>query len=497
MNISEAPGTQSELTQPEVKSIIIGVILAMFLAALDQTIVATAMPTIGRELGDIEHLSWVVSAYLLAATAVTPLYGKASDIYGRRPTLLVSISVFMVGSIACALAPNLVTLIIARAIQGLGGGGLLSLGQTIIADIVTPRERPRYQIYIAGVFVVSSLMGPLLGGIFAEYMHWSMIFWINLPLGFLAFWMTYSLLKKLPRHERPHKLDIVGAVLMTAATVSFMLALSWAGVHYPWTSSQIISLLVASAILWVLFAIRLKTAVEPLIPSAILRNRVVAMGTCAAAFAMGTFIGLSIYVPLYLEMLYQLSASRSGLALIPLMAGTVMGATISARVMVRVTHYKRLPTIGLALSAVGMGFLTLHSDPLPLYALLGLLAVISLGLGSILPVTTISIQNAVEPYQMGTATATMNFFRQLGGAIIVALFGAMVLAGVPDEKVQNLSQETLFLLARSGSLGPVFQGIFGISALCLALSFLFFMLMEERPLRGGAVRASDSQTATE
>lgn len=495
MNVNETQSVQSELTQPEVKSIIIGVMLAMFLAALDQTIVATAMPTIGRELGDIEHLPWVVTAYLLAATAVTPLYGKASDIYGRRPTLLVSISVFMIGSIACALAPNITTLIIARGVQGLGGGGLLSLGQTIIADIVTPRERPRYQIYIAGVFVVSSLAGPLLGGVFSEYAHWSMIFWINMPLGLLAFWMTYSLLKKLPRHERPHKLDIVGAILMTTATVSFMLALSWGGVHYPWTSSQIIGLLVASAMLWVLFAIRLKTAVEPLIPSAILRNRVVAMGTCAAGFAMGTFIGLSIYLPLYLEMFYRLSASRSGLALIPLMVGTVVGATISARVMVRVAHYKRLPTIGLALSTVGMCFLAAQAEPLSLYALLALFAIISIGLGSILPVTTICIQNAVEPHQMGTATATMNFFRQLGGAIIVALFGAIVLSGVPDDKVQNLSQETLFVLARDGSLGPVFQGIFGISALCLALSFLFFVLMEQKPLRGGAVKASDNQTA--
>jgi EmrB/QacA subfamily drug resistance transporter len=491
MNIQEAQPAQTELKPAEVRSIIIGVLLAMFLAALDQTIVATAMPTIGRELGDLEHLPWVVSAYLLAATAVTPLYGKASDIYGRRSTLLVGISVFVIGSIACALAPNLVSLIIARAVQGLGGGGLLSLGQTIIADIVTPRERPRYQVYIVGVFMVSSLAGPLLGGVFAQYLHWSMIFWINLPLGIAAFWMTYALLKKLPRHERPHKLDILGSVLMVAATVTLMLALSWAGVHYAWRSLEIFGLVATSAMLWMLFLIRLRTAHEPLIPSAIFKNGVVFSGIAAAFFAMGTFIGLAIYVPLYLEALYQLSASRSGFALIPFMVGTITGAAISARVMVRVINYKRMPIIGMAMATLGLAFLAFQSTPLPLPFLLCVFTVISLGLGSILPVTTISIQNAVEPYQMGIATATMNFFRQLGGAIIVAMFGAIVLSGVPDDKMPNLTQELLYTLMRAGGFNSVFQGIFGISAMCLALSLLFLILMEQKPLRSGAVKASD------
>jgi EmrB/QacA subfamily drug resistance transporter len=491
MNIQEAQPAQTELKPAEVRSIIIGVLLAMFLAALDQTIVATAMPTIGRELGDLEHLPWVVSAYLLAATAVTPLYGKASDIYGRRSTLLVGISVFVIGSIACALAQNLVCLIIARAVQGLGGGGLLSLGQTIIADIVTPRERPRYQVYIVGVFMVSSLAGPLLGGVFAQYLHWSMIFWINLPLGIAAFWMTYALLKKLPRHERPHKLDILGSVLMVAATVILMLALSWAGVHYAWRSLEIFGLVATSAMLWMLFLIRLRTAHEPLIPSAIFKNGVVASGIAAAFFAMGTFIGLAIYVPLYLEALYQLSASRSGFALIPFMVGTITGAAISARVMVRVINYKRMPIIGMAMATLGLAFLAFQSTPLPLPFLLCVFTVISLGLGSILPVTTISIQNAVEPYQMGIATATMNFFRQLGGAIIVAMFGAIVLSGVPDDKMPNLTQELLYTLMRAGGFNSVFQGIFGISAMCLALSLLFLILMEQKPLRSGAVKASD------
>lgn len=223
---TDAAAGPAPLDHAAIRSIIIGIMLAMLLAALDQTIVATALPTIGRELGDVEHLPWVVSAYLLAATAVTPLYGKFSDIHGRRVTLLVSISVFIVGSVACAAAPTMLVLILARALQGLGGGGLISLAQTIIADVVQPKERGRYQGYIASVFVTSSVVGPVLGGVFAEHLHWSVIFWINLPLGLAAFWMTSGALRRLPRHERPHRLDVLGAVLMVAATVALMLALT-------------------------------------------------------------------------------------------------------------------------------------------------------------------------------------------------------------------------------------------------------------------------------
>src|SRR3954471_11397106 len=213
------------LGRAEIRSIVIGIMVAMLLAALDQTIIATALPTIGRELHDLEHLSWVVTAYLLASTAVTPLYGKFSDTHGRRVTLLIGIATFIVGSIACALAPTMLALILARGLQGLGGGGLISLAQTIIADLVSPKERSRYQVYFASVFVTSSLIGPVLGGFFAEHLHWSVIFWINLPLGLLALWMTNSSLKRLPRHDRPHRLDLLGAGLLVLATVTFMLAL--------------------------------------------------------------------------------------------------------------------------------------------------------------------------------------------------------------------------------------------------------------------------------
>src|SRR4051812_42083763 len=301
MDARVEPAPPQPLTHLEIRSIIFGIMLAMLLAALDQTIVATAMPTIGRELGDLEHLPWIVTAYLLASTAVTPLYGKFSDTHGRRVTLLIGIATFLVGSVACVLAPTMLALIFARGMQGLGGGGLISLAQTIIADVVAPKERGRYQVYIASVFMASSLLGPVLGGFIAEHLHWSVIFWINIPLGLLALWMTNASLRRLPRHDRRHRLDVLGAVLLVGATVSLMLALSWGGLRYPWISPQVLGLVAASALLWALFALRQRVAREPLIPLDVLRNPVVRSGTLAACFGMGVYIGLSIYLPIYFE----------------------------------------------------------------------------------------------------------------------------------------------------------------------------------------------------
>ncbi len=341
------------LSHAEIRTIVIGVMLAMFLAALDQTIVATALPTIGRELHNVADLPWVVTAYLVAATAATPLYGKFSDIHGRRITMLVAISTFIVGSLVCALAPSMFVLIAGRALQGLGGGGLISLAQTAVADVAAPRERGRYQAYFASVFAASSLAGPVLGGVIAEHLHWSVIFWINLPLGVLAYVMTSRALKRLPRHERWHRLDVLGAVLITAASVCLMLALSWGGARVPWSSPEIIGLFGGSLVLWALFAARLLTAEEPLIPLAILRNGVVRTGTAASCFGMGALIGLTVFLPLFFETVMGLTAGQSGLALIPLTVGVVCGATFAGRRLAHITHYKRVPLAGTLIAAGG------------------------------------------------------------------------------------------------------------------------------------------------
>ncbi|MGO4667411.1 MDR family MFS transporter [Bosea sp. 2YAB26] len=477
------------LSEADIRSIIIGIMLAMFLAALDQTIVATAMPTIGRELGDVTHLPWVVTSYLLASTAVTPLYGKVADIHGRRVTLLAGIVIFIVGSVACALASSLWLLVVARFVQGLGGGGLISMAQTIIGDMVPPKERGKYQVYIASVFFSSSLLGPVLGGVISEALHWSVIFWINLPLGLFAYLMTDKALKRLPRHERPHKLDFLGAGLMTSATVTLLLALSWGGVHYPWASAPILGLVGLSALLWIAFAMRLKTAEEPLIPLAILANPVVRMGTIAAGFGMGTFIGLTIYLPLYFETVAGLSAANSGMGLIPLTCGTVIGATASGRAMTLLKHYKRVPVAGLCIALIGTALLIAFAGRMSLIPFGIVLAVISLGFGTLLPVATVSIQNAVQPHQLGTTTATANFFRQIGGALIVAVFGAIVLGGIGAGS--GVTAETL----RSGTADRatmimLFQYVFAATFAGFALALFFLFRMKEMPLRGRAIEAA-------
>jgi len=476
---------QTPFTHAEIRSIIVGIMVAMLLAALDQTIVATAMATIGRELGDVDHLPWVVTSYLLASTAVTQLYGKFSDIRGRRVTLQIAIAVFVAGSVACALSTSMIQLILARGLQGMGGGGLISLAQTIIADIVSPRQRSRYQVYIAAVFATSSIAGPVLGGFFAEHLHWSLIFWINVPLGLAAYLMTNSKLKRLPRHERPHRLDVIGALIMVSATVSFMLALNWGGLRYPWGSPQVIGLMIVSVLLWLAFAWRLRTAPEPLIPGAVLANAVVARGTIAAGFGMGVFIGMTIYMPIYFETVFDLTASWSGIAAIPLMAGTVTGATLSGRIMANFTHYKRIPTIGLVISTLTLALLAIEPRGLPIGAVAAMLAVASIGLGTVLPVTTVCIQNAVAQHQMGTATATMNFFRQLGGAVIVATFGAILLNSLPGGTSHGGSLEGIAAVLRDQGrdIAFTFRWVFAAGALGLLISCTALIAMEERPLR--------------
>ena len=469
---------RAPLEHHEILSIVLGVVLAMFIAALDQTIISTALPTIGQELGDFEHMSWVASIYLLAATAVTPLYGKLSDIYGRRIVLLSGIATFVVGSLACAVAPTMFLLIAARALQGMGGGGLISLAQTIIADVVAPRERGRYQVYIAGVFMLSSLLGPLLGGLLTQYWHWSLIFWINLPLGFLAFAMSRRALRKLPRNDRRHRLDVWGAALMTGATISLMLGLTYGSQNGRWVSSDVVGLFIASLVLWTGFGVRLRLAEEPLIPLDVLGNQVVRTGMLAACFGMGTYIGLNIYMPVYFETILHLSAEQSGRALIPLMVGTVIGATTSGRVMLHLRRYTLLPKSGLVMAMLAIATLAVWGALMPFWMFETMLALVSLGLGTLLPVTTVAIQNAVAPHQLGTTTGAMNFFRQLGGALIVTAFAAILFsapAGIEGGVHANLHDMVT---------PDRFRWMFFAAGFGFFLAFCFLMMMEERPLRG-------------
>jgi EmrB/QacA subfamily drug resistance transporter len=479
-----APAPPRTISQGDIRTIFGGIMLAMFLAALDQTIVAPALPTIARELNDVRNLAWIVTAYLLTATAVTPLYGKVSDIVGRRPMLLLAIVVFLVGSVACALARNIYVLILARAVQGLGGGGLLSLGQTIIGDVIPPKERGKYVAYFAAVYVTASILGPVLGGIFAEHLHWSVIFWINLPIGLVAYFMTNRVLRLLPRHEVPHTIDVVGAVLMVVATVSLLLLLTWGGSTFPWTSPPILVTALVTVAAWTLFALRLLTAPEPFVPLAVLRNPIVTFGVIGTFFGVGATVGLSVFLPLYFEAVLGLTASQSGLALIALMFGTVIGANLTGQVMLRFERYKWAATTGLALSALAMAVLALFPTQLGLIGVEAALAVAGIGMGTIFPITTTTVQNAVQPHQMGTTTGVLNFFRSLGGAIVVAFFGAIFFTFLSADFPHASIEQAVIEGARAGyDFAAVFAAVFAAAAAVLFLSFLAIAVMEERPLR--------------
>src|SRR5262249_27876713 len=309
---------ENALSHAEIRAIVVGLMLAMFLAALNQTIVATAMPTIGRQFDDFENLSWIVTAYLLTSTAVAPLYGKLSDMYRRRAAMLAAIGGFVLGSAVCALAPSMVVLVLGRGLQGLGGGGILPVAQSILADVIAPRARGRWQAYMGSVWVSAGALGPVLGGVLSEHLHWSLVFWVNLPLGLAAGLMTHTRLGGLPRHARPHRLDLLGAALLMAAAIPLLLALPWGVSRYAWTSPAIMALIALAALISFAFSLRLTAAPEPFLPLTVLANPVMRWGTAATSFAMGTSIGLTIFVPLYYEAVHRLSATDSGLALAPI-----------------------------------------------------------------------------------------------------------------------------------------------------------------------------------
>jgi EmrB/QacA subfamily drug resistance transporter len=488
--VPSTPAEPAPLDHAKIRAIMVGILLAMFLSALEQTIVAPALPTIGRVLSDVDNLPWVVTSYLLACTAMTPLFGKLSDIYGRRRMMLVAIVIFLVGSAACALAPNMATLIAARVLQGIGGGGILPLAHTIIGDMVSPRERARYQSYTSIMFMIASISGPVLGGVLTDYVHWTMIFWINLPLGLVALWTTDRALRELPRHDRPHRLDVLGAVLMTCAALALMLAMSLGGqtrggTHYGWGSWPIVSLLAGSCALWLLFSLRVARAPEPFIPLSILREPIVAAIAVAGFFSVGVIIALSIFLPLYFELVLGFTPSGSGTALIVFLAAATAGSYIAGRLMMRFTHYKWVPLTGLALGIAMLAVMAAKPAGLSLTVVCVLLAVGGTGLGVMYPVTTTIVQNAVAPHQLGTATGSLNFARQLGGTIIVAAFGAIVLGGI-DTGGHGLTLELLRGGAgrAGGDLANLFGLLFAAGAVFLAAGLVAMLLVEERPLRG-------------
>jgi len=426
--IAAPPSTSeggSQLTHRQVLIVFSGLMLGMLLAALDQTIVSTALPTIVGDFGGLQHLSWVITAYLLTSTASVPIYGKLSDMYGRKLLFQFAIVVFLIGSLLSGASQSMLQLVLFRGFQGLGGGGIMAMAMAIIGDVVSPRERGRYQGYTGAVFALSSVAGPLLGGIFTDQLSWRWVFYINLPLGILALVVTSTVLK-LPYRRLHHPIDYLGSALMVAGVTCLLLVASWGGTQYPWTSSTIMGLGAAGTVLILLFVAQEFRAPEPLLPPRLFRERIFTVSSAIGLIVGATMFGAIAFIPIYLQIVKGVSATSSGLRLIPLMLGVVGTSVTSGRMISNSGKYRKWPIAGMVIVVLGlylMSRLTATTNMLEVSAYMFILGV---GVGMVMQVIVLAAQNAADYRDLGTATAGVNFFRSMGSAFGVAIFGSIL-----------------------------------------------------------------------
>jgi EmrB/QacA subfamily drug resistance transporter len=483
---------------PRVRLIFGALMLVILLASLDQTIVATALPTIVGDLGGLQHLSWVVTAYLLASTITGPLYGKFGDLYGRKKVLQVAIVIFLIGSVLCGIAQNMAELIAFRAVQGLGAGGLITTTIAVVGDIIPPRDRGRYQGVFGAVFGVSTVIGPLLGGFFVDNLSWRWIFYVNLPVAAVAMVVIGAVFHTQTARVE-HAIDYVGAALLAGGLSSVVLFTSLGGTTFAWGSPEIAVLIALGIVLLVGFAFAERRASEPILPLELFRNRIFAV--CAAiGFIIGfALFGSVTYLPIFLQIVKGRSPTSSGLQLTPMMAGLLVTSIVSGRLISKFGRYKPFPVAGTAVMTAGMVLLAglgIHSSGL--YTSLSML-VLGLGLGAVMQVLVLAVQNAVDYRFMGVATSGSLLFRQIGGSIGIAIFGAIfanrlrgdLTANLPPgahvpktvspSVVRNLPPAVHegYVHAVAAALHPVFV----VAAVVSALSFLLTWLLREVPLR--------------
>ena len=475
-----------EPSRREIRVVFLGLMIVLGLGALDQSIVAPALPRIVDEFGGLAHLSWVVTAYVLGATATMPLYGRLSDQYGRKPVLYTAILIFLLGSALSGAAQSLWELILFRAVQGLGAGGLLPLAQIIIGDLVTPAERGRRQGAIVAMFAVCSVVGPVLGGAITDLLSWHWIFYVNLPIGVVALGVIAQALRRpFPRRER--RIDYAGALLLTAGTVAFLLVLALGGTEWPWLSPEIGVFSAVALVLTALFVLHLLRVPEPVLPPELFRDRIFVVGCVVLALATMGMMGAGLFFPLFFQLVLGASAANSGLLSGPMMLGVVISSIVNGRVLLRFGRYKPAQVVGLVVAVASFAVLAWSAATSQALVLIELaMLALGLGIGLVMPNMTVAVQNALPAAHRGVGTATLSFFRSLGGLIGVTGAGAILAlqlhgAAMPAAGralAESAAQAALTPLYRHAIAVVFTSGVYVVAAALVAILFL-----PELPLR--------------
>jgi EmrB/QacA subfamily drug resistance transporter len=500
---------------PNVLLSIGALLLGMLLAALDQTIVSTALPTIVSELGGMEHLSWVVTAYMLAATAATPLWGKLGDQYGRKRLFQTAIVIFLAGSALCGMAQDMPQLIAFRAVQGLGGGGLMVLSMAIVGDLVPPRERGRYQGLFGAVFGATSVLGPLLGGLFTQHLSWRWVFYINLPLGVVALGVIAAVLH-IPRHREKHRIDYLGTLLIASVATCLVLVASLGGTTWPWGSWRIVSLAVLGVLLAVAFVAVERRAAEPVLPLKLFAIRTFSL-TAVISFIVGfAMFGAMTYLPTFLQVVHGISPTMSGVYMLPMVAGLLLASTASGQVVSRTGRWKVFPVAGTLITALGLVLLHQLDAASPTWLMGVYFFVFGVGLGLVIQVLVLIVQNAVSYQDLGVATSGATFFRSIGASFGVAVFGTVFAGRLDDKLVSTFSGVTLpsgvtvdglesdprgiaglpaaLRLRALDAYSSAITDVFLYAAPVAALAFLLALALREDPLRGSVTAPDASET---